>query len=373
MNTEQSFDDATGQNDLNDALTSLPIYACKICKHFLLPPIRLVKDTGHVCGICNIPDGTVAIHDTALETILWNLIFPCPNSAKGCEKRLVYDDVATHILECLSRDYQCPFNFVTDCIWKGGMSDILEHANFQHPKGVIRARNGKFPLKINISNSSNTIKILQMNEEQFILHINCDLSHDTLYYFLYYMGSKEKAQSYNYSVQQTNKIGHNYFSLQDNSIYKVLHDVEFKLDCDKYSAVSVDLSLIKRITQGASVVAVVKIFTENKRFDSKYLDAELLNFLECPICVNWMRPPIWQCLLGHSICDSCRWKVPQCPLCHTTFGETRNYSLESLSAVFKFPCVNQHLGCETLLPLQDLKKHEAKCKAKRDVNQNKSC
>uniref|UniRef100_A0A1Y1LJA2 RING-type E3 ubiquitin transferase n=2 Tax=Photinus pyralis TaxID=7054 RepID=A0A1Y1LJA2_PHOPY len=130
---------ATETSDLNDTLTSLPIYSCRICNNFLYPPIRLVSKTGQVCGTCKIPDGTVAIHDTALETILWNLIFPCPNATKGCKERLVYYDVATHILTCLHRDYQCPFSFVTDCIWQGGRSDILEHANVQHPEGVISA------------------------------------------------------------------------------------------------------------------------------------------------------------------------------------------------------------------------------------------
>ena len=41
--------------------------------------------------------------------------------------------------------------------------------------------------------------------------------------------------------------------------------------------------------------------------------------LECPICLEEMRPPmrIWQCVSGHAVCDICRRnpRVKECPTC----------------------------------------------------------
>ena len=41
--------------------------------------------------------------------------------------------------------------------------------------------------------------------------------------------------------------------------------------------------------------------------------------LECPICLEEMRPPmrIWQCVSGHPVCDTCRRnpRVSECPTC----------------------------------------------------------
>jgi len=52
----------------------------------------------------------------------------------------------------------------------------------------------------------------------------------------------------------------------------------------------------------------------------RYLRAsQSVNELECPVCLEEMRPPtkIWQCMDGHPICDTCRRRpqVTSCPVC----------------------------------------------------------
>lgn len=37
--------------------------------------------------------------------------------------------------------------------------------------------------------------------------------------------------------------------------------------------------------------------------------------LECPICLDTVRRPIFQCTNGHLLCSSCRNKTHQCPVC----------------------------------------------------------
>ena len=58
--------------------------------------------------------------------------------------------------------------------------------------------------------------------------------------------------------------------------------------------------------------------------------------LECPICLEEMRPPrrIFQCSNGHVICGSCRPRLASCPYCRLRFSEatvTRNILAETTS------------------------------------------
>jgi len=66
--------------------------------------------------------------------------------------------------------------------------------------------------------------------------------------------------------------------------------------------------------------------------------------LECPICMEVMAPPsrIWQCKVGHVICEPCKERVRQqtggaatglsiCPTCKTAPFIGRNLALERIS------------------------------------------
>ncbi|KDR15644.1 uncharacterized protein LOC110833383 [Zootermopsis nevadensis] len=63
----------------------------------------------------------------------------------------------------------------------------------------------------------------------------------------------------------------------------------------------------------------------------KDLDQGLLQELECPVCMETMKPPITMCENGHSICANCKPKLTYCPSCTKPFLHVRNLALESLS------------------------------------------
>lgn len=62
-----------------------------------------------------------------------------------------------------------------------------------------------------------------------------------------------------------------------------------------------------------------------------------LQLLECPVCKEYMSPPIYQCTTGHTICNSCKVKLGKCSACEDPIEKTRNYTLEELSKKVELP------------------------------------
>ncbi|KAK3911316.1 E3 ubiquitin-protein ligase DIS1 [Frankliniella fusca] len=42
--------------------------------------------------------------------------------------------------------------------------------------------------------------------------------------------------------------------------------------------------------------------------------------LECPVCLEAVKPPVWQCCHGHLLCSGCRARSDRCPLCRVPLG-----------------------------------------------------
>lgn len=83
--------------------------------------------------------------------------------------------------------------------------------------------------------------------------------------------------------------------------------------------------------------------------------------MECPICLEIMEPPIYQCNTGHSFCSTCKPKLSKCPTCTSPIGNSRNFALESMLDTVKFPCPNADLGCPDFQTRAGLKKHKSTC------------
>lgn len=92
----------------------------------------------------------------------------------------------------------------------------------------------------------------------------------------------------------------------------------------------------------------------------------LLRSLECPVCTNYMIPPIKQCLTGHSFCGRCHEQLSgmvgaKCPLCQEKLTQSRNITLESIAETANYPCMNKDAGCNKTLPCQEMSKHQGEC------------
>lgn len=97
------------------------------------------------------------------------------------------------------------------------------------------------------------------------------------------------------------------------------------------------------------------------RLDDELLNQGLIGLLECPVCMEYMGPPIHQCRRGHLVCSICKPKLPSCPTCRSRFTESRNLAMEKVADKLHYPCKNAHVGCTTTLRLRDKDEHEANC------------
>ena len=58
--------------------------------------------------------------------------------------------------------------------------------------------------------------------------------------------------------------------------------------------------------------------------------SDLASLFECPVCFDYVLPPILQCQSGHLVCGSCRPKLTCCPTCRGTLGNIRNLGMEKV-------------------------------------------
>jgi E3 ubiquitin-protein ligase SIAH1 len=96
---------------------------------------------------------------------------------------------------------------------------------------------------------------------------------------------------------------------------------------------------------------------------SLFLDdgTSIIELLECSECLETMRPPIYQCSNGHSVCGDCKKRNILCPTCKYSFLTNRNLIGEELADQVKYPCRNASRGCDQKLLLEVLEKHEHFC------------
>ncbi|KAF1742123.1 hypothetical protein MXB_1533 [Myxobolus squamalis] len=73
---------------------------------------------------------------------------------------------------------------------------------------------------------------------------------------------------------------------------------------------------------------------------------ELKTYFECPVCYEYITPPIFQCVRGHLVCMDCFPKLSSCPTCRDSYQVcARNLMMEKMSNCINFPCKYAHNGC----------------------------
>ncbi|XP_062512840.1 E3 ubiquitin-protein ligase SIAH1-like [Corticium candelabrum] len=88
---------------------------------------------------------------------------------------------------------------------------------------------------------------------------------------------------------------------------------------------------------------------------------DLASLFECPVCFDYVLPPILQCNSGHLVCSQCRPKLACCPSCRGPLPVVRNLAMEKVAETVTFPCRYRMAGCPQLLHHTEKRGHEEIC------------
>ena len=92
------------------------------------------------------------------------------------------------------------------------------------------------------------------------------------------------------------------------------------------------------------------------------MDDELIEVLECPVCLKMPRQtPVYQCENGHCICSECYVKLTNCPICRKALGKIRNLVFERLLKKMSHKCKFVEYGCTFEDTMKPLECHELDC------------
>ncbi|XP_016943579.2 E3 ubiquitin-protein ligase sina [Drosophila suzukii] len=94
------------------------------------------------------------------------------------------------------------------------------------------------------------------------------------------------------------------------------------------------------------------------------MSADLTSLFECPVCFDYVLPPILQCSSGHLVCVSCRSKLTCCPTCRGPLANIRNLAMEKVASNVKFPCKHSGYGCSASLVYTEKTEHEETCECR---------
>lgn len=90
----------------------------------------------------------------------------------------------------------------------------------------------------------------------------------------------------------------------------------------------------------------------------------ILSILECPVCFEYIIPPIYQCHNQHLLCLNCQKKQTHCPVCRVKLQNDRNLCMEKVTEYISYPCKYEGDGCNATLSVYEKENHERACLAK---------
>lgn len=91
------------------------------------------------------------------------------------------------------------------------------------------------------------------------------------------------------------------------------------------------------------------------------IDSKKRNIIECPICFEFLAPPVPTCDNGHATCRTCRNSLDACAICRGNFSNVKNTLLDEMIQSALLLCVNNDVGCKECLPVTRIKSHEKEC------------
>ncbi|VEN46700.1 unnamed protein product [Callosobruchus maculatus] len=377
---------------------------CHNCNKLLnVEPIYLVTDSksdnpnipllAQICGRCKhvlkkYPQDN-QLRQYAYENLARFLTYPCSNKKSGCTAVLNWDNILDHEIVCEFQMVLCPLNHddifsVDKCTWKGNVRCLNEHIERTHKEHIVTAACYNWtPPK-----PENSI---------LFTHVGCHLvtvvvmleSKDTYYCLVMINGNDVESQCFRYQLELFDETREHSIILRKARLEPLGCMVDNLKNPD--AVLEVDIRKIQEMLKNTKSIhgrfGIVKknkkeimqvvgkkdhsflngcITQKDKEADLEVnnalqLDDTMLQELECPICNEYMVPPIFICATGHSICSDCKHKIQQCPNCRSPLSNARNFTLEKLTTKVAYPCRNREIGCSFISTSTKIRSHELGC------------
>lgn len=295
------------------------------------------------------------------ENLAKDISFPCYNAEHGCPEVLIPKDVSEHEAKCQYTQYRCPLEFdSTVCCPKATVNVLMLHLEQMHKCQVIY--DWRFPLSFAFQYDKKFIMMFQGN----VFVVDRMWKKESKFYIgVGMLGPKSLAEKYfvelklfssgcdSYIAPRKNVYACNDRIKVDESYFTII-DKEFVEKFDDCSSIECKIRLTNAITEEKASDGQMEIEIANA-------SQQFLSDIECPVCFEHMRPPIYICSSGHSVCGPCKIKITVCPTCRQSMLNARNFSLEGVSGKLQHHCKHHNLGCNEIALLTSLLVHEENC------------
>ncbi|XP_072382422.1 uncharacterized protein [Diabrotica undecimpunctata] len=298
---------------------------CSNCSKLLnISPIYTLEEddsSKQVCGRClHIVahfEGT-KWRQVAYENLAKFMTFPCAFEKEGCTSILPWDKVVDHELGCFSATIICPANDNgiykgPECSWNGNAAYFQHHIEEDHKDWIID------PPYFEEIPDENRMYFTHVNKKlAAIVFIKIDAKNYKSCVFL--IGSDMESQFYRYQLELNAGNDANSILLRKGRLepfgyfQAILSNKEKLLDINldiikpmisqskarkplsaKFSIAMKQKKVINQISEACGVKCRIPKSKALKQIVNNTLDENLLAELVCPVCIEFMVPPIYIC------------------------------------------------------------------------------
>lgn len=317
---------------------------CAKCRLYLNVPPIMTSNCANICGRCyndeDYNDENRPYHNRAYEALVRFFPFPCQYRLVGCEERRCGDSLFGHEKMCTFRPYQCP---VYACDWAGIVNGLQKHFEEHHSQLYVVTGIISFDM-----------------QEQYDRHY---LIVDNDILFMFRCSFEKSLEQFRWDAICIN-------ALETSNAYRM--ELEFRKQTPASSSIvfrmrfdnehlEISGRLLQQLLDGAEqLTANISVsLIENNNIGPT--DRALLNEVECPVCNRHMVPPIYLCSNGHSLCNCCKQRIANCPICRVPLGSVHNHALEKCVEQMRYPCRYNGHGCRFVAPSAEIRIHEEIC------------
>lgn len=317
---------------------------CSKCKNYLSVPPIIIHSNNPVCGRCvSQSDNPEENRAYFYEDLAKFMFFPCANDIYGCSVQAPWGEVLEHEICCEFARTLCP---AIDCESKLRKEELLKHFEVNHEHLIIK-RNQYCFSQSDVEHPSCMNTLLIWGDYQFVVQMR---TADANTYFRVSNLKEHAEEGSSLKLIFGSKSSSNSICLKGFKLMKYDSKHPIFSDMERINVNTFGNFL------GSEIICTVN-FDDEMKFQGY---DKLLSKIKHPVRNDFMKSPIFMCPKGHSLCETCKRKLLQCPSCLSDFSDM-NYFLGRITETVTYPCRYKEQGCDFAGNLEDITTHEQLC------------